>query len=239
MASGYREYAAEGTLIAGGGAALLLQLADPVVASAVAAHSGYARDPVGRLAHTLRYVYAVSLGPDAVRQVAAERVQRAHAGIPGADDPVHQLWVAATLYRVGTQVHEVVFGRMSDELADEVYASSAALGTMLEVPASAWPADRTAFGTYWDATVAELDVGDDARAVANGILRPVAAPLWMRAAMPTGRTITAGLLPPRIREAYGFADRPRAFRRAVGVLRAAVRVTPRGIRRMPSRRLAG
>ena len=53
----YRQYSAEGALIAGGGAAILLQLGDPVVAAGVAAHSDFSSDPLRRLRHTLAYVY--------------------------------------------------------------------------------------------------------------------------------------------------------------------------------------
>ncbi len=51
------------------------------------------------------------------------------------------------------------------------------------------------------------------------------------------RTLTAGLLPASIRDAYGLPDRPRAFRRAVRVARLAARLTPRRLRELPSRRL--
>ncbi len=97
----YREYSAEGALIAGGGAAILLQLGDPVVAAGVAAHSDFSSDPMRRLRHTLAYVYAIGLGDPHQAAGAARTVNRAHAPVPGAFDPDHQLWVAATLYAVG------------------------------------------------------------------------------------------------------------------------------------------
>jgi uncharacterized protein (DUF2236 family) len=236
---GFERYARDSTLVLGGGAAILLQLGDPVVAAGVAAHSAFADDPVRRLRHTLGYVYAVMLGdPDAVRRVSGF-VDRAHAGVPGATDPERQLWVAATLYRVGVQVHELVVGPVGDALADELYAASARLGTALQLPAERWPADRAAFERYWADAVARLWVGEDARAVARDLLHPRRAPLWVRAAMPLGRVLTAGLLPQRVREAYGLPANERAFRRAVRVARVAARLTPRRLRELPSRRFAG
>ena len=233
----FERYARDGALVLGGPAAILLQVADPVVARGVARHSAFADDPMRRLRHTLGYVYAVTLGePPQVRH-AAGFVDHAHAGIPGATEPHRQLWVAATLYRTGVDVYELLRGPMPPALADEVYTASAGLGTALQVPPGLWPADRAAFERYWMDAVATLEVGDDARAVARDLLRPGRVPLWVRAGMPLGRTLTAGLLPASIRDAYGLPDRPGAFRRAVRVARLAARITPRRLHELPSRRL--
>ncbi|MGN6502612.1 MAG: oxygenase MpaB family protein, partial [Pseudolysinimonas sp.] len=158
-------------------------------------------------------------------------------GVPGATNPDRQLWVAATLYRVGVQVHELLRGPLDDDLADELYAASAHLGTALQLPAAHWPADRTAFERYWADAVQTLQVGDDARAVARDLLHPRHVPAWVRAAMPLGRTLTAGLLPASVREGYGLPAREGAFRRAVRLARVIARVTPRRLRELPSRRL--
>lgn len=233
------DYLAEGSLVLGGGAALLLQLAHPTVAHAVAGHSRFARDPMRRLRHTLGYVYAISLGTPEVAGAAASAVDRAHAGIPGATDPEPQLWVGATLYGVGMQVHELLFAPLPDAVADEVYAVSGRLGTSLQVPPELWPADRAAFAAYWERTLPTLTVGDEARAVARGILHPArgTVPLWVRAALPLGRLVTASLLPEAIRDAYGFPRAPRRERAAVRLVLVIARLTPRRIRRLPSRLL--
>jgi uncharacterized protein (DUF2236 family) len=217
----FQRYASDGALVLGGGAAILLQIADPVVGAGVAAHSGFADDPMRRLRHTLTYVYAIGLG----------------SGVPGATDPERQLWVAATLYRLGVDVHELLHGPMPRPLADEVYTASARLGTALQLPAGLWPTDRAAFDDYWHDAVAGLQVTDDARRVADELLWPRRVPPWVRAAMPLGRTVTAGLLPHPVREAFGLPHDRRAFRRAVGIARAGARVAPRRLRELPSRRL--
>src|SRR5919197_5892647 len=45
-------------LLGSGSRALLLQVAHPLVAAAVAEHSRYRRDPIGRLRHTLEAIYS-------------------------------------------------------------------------------------------------------------------------------------------------------------------------------------
>ena len=233
----FERYAADGALVLGGLAAILLQVADPVVARGVAAHSAFADDPMRRLRHTLTFVYAVLLGTPAQCAKAAGFVDRAHAGVPGARDGDRQLWVAATLVRVGMQLRELLDGPLDDSLAEEVVAASAAFGTVLQLPPDAWPADRAAFEAYWAAAVARLEVTDDARRVAADLLAARAAPWWVRTAMPLAVTVSAGLLPPSVRDAYGFRHRPARFRRTIRLLRAVLAVTPRRLRELPARRL--
>jgi uncharacterized protein (DUF2236 family) len=233
----FRRYAADSSLVLGGLAAILLQLAHPVVARGVAADSTFARDPLRRLRHTLAYVYAVQLGSADQHARAARRVDSAHARVTGARDRGAQLWVAATLARTGVQVHELLHGPLPVDLAEEIHAASAELGMTLQLPADAWPADRAAFDRYWEATVAGLEVGDDARGVAAELLAARAAPWWLRLALPAAREFTAVLLPPDLRVAYGLPRHPHRQALTVGVLRVLVRVLPRRLRESPARRL--
>jgi len=231
------EYAADGVLVLGGAAAILLQVADPVVARGVAEHSDFARRPMDRLRNTLRYVYAVGLGSAQQSRLAAGAVNRAHARVTGARDADRQLWVAATLHRVGITVHEAVAGPLPAALADEIYAAGERLGSALQLPPGLWPADRAAFDTYWMDAVAALEIGDDARGIARDLLRNRAIPWWTRPAMPLVRVVTSGLLPPEVREAYGLPWHPGRYRAAIRFVRVLRRVTPRRLRELPSRRL--
>src|SRR5215218_1716477 len=138
----FERYARDSALVLGGAAAILLQLGDPVVARGVARHSAFRDDPMMRLRHTLGFVYAVMLGDAEQLRRVAERVDAAHADVSGALDPERQLWVAATLYRVGVDVYELLRGPMPDDVADEVYSASALLGTALQMPADRWPPGR-------------------------------------------------------------------------------------------------
>lgn len=233
----FERYAADGMLVLGGLAALLLQVGDPVVARGVTAHSTFARDPLERLRRTLGYVYAVEFGTPRQRRRAASLVDRSHTGIPGSTDVDRQLWVAATLVATGIQLHELLNGPIDPALAAEIHEAGADLATALQVPIEAWPTDRAAFDRYWTDAVARLEVGDDARSVAHDLLRARGTPWWTRPAMPLVRTLTSGLLPDSLRTAYGLTFRPARFRVTVGTLRILNRLTPRRLRELPARRL--
>src|SRR5438034_10910524 len=73
----------ERILLLGGPAALLLQLAHPLVAAGVADHSGFMADPFERLRATLDATLRVSFGDREQVQEAAARVAATHRRGPG------------------------------------------------------------------------------------------------------------------------------------------------------------
>lgn len=239
----FRELASEGVLLLGGARAILLQVADPVVGAGVAAHSDFANRPVHRLDATLRYVYAVVLGDERAATEAPRHVDRAHAPVRGASDPERQRWVAATLYDTAVQVQERVGARIPHPLAEEMLREYAALGTRLRMPVELWPGDHAAFTRYWDGALATLEVGEDARRIARDLLHPPHPQVALRLALPLVRLVTAGLLPPALREAYGLpwdARRARRYERAMDCIAVVNLLLPRRVRSWPARRyLAG
>ena len=70
----------EGALLLGGGRALLLQVAHPLVAAGVSQHSNYREDPFGRLYRTLDTVTTIVFGSASDAKAVAAREARA-AGI--------------------------------------------------------------------------------------------------------------------------------------------------------------
>lgn len=238
--------APESVLLAGAGRAILLQLANPAVGRGVALHSNSVADPLRRLHGTLSYVYALTNGSPAQQRTVKARVQRAHLPVKGdgsgaqpaydAADPQLQLWVAATLYDSGMQVHDAVFGPLPPGAAESLYRQYGVLGTALGMPAALWPATRSDFAAYWDARLSELSVDDSVQAVAAELLAATNAPLWVRALMPLARFLTVGLLPPSVRELYGFRWSRRnevllgVFFKSAAIL---VRITPARIRQAP------
>jgi uncharacterized protein (DUF2236 family) len=222
---------AEAVLLAGGGRAILLQLAHPAVGHAVADHSNFASDPTRRLRHTLTYVYALLWGTPEQAAFVTAMVNRAHEPVASASynaaDPELQLWVTATLYDSAATMYSRIFGPMDDADADAIYADYALIGVALQMPRELWPADRAAFADYWRATAATLEVDDTTRAVSRTLLHPPTGPLWLRAAMPLARLLTAGLLSPELRESFGLPWDTRRQRRFDRIMRATARVYPR------------
>ncbi|WP_338031413.1 oxygenase MpaB family protein [Diaminobutyricibacter tongyongensis] len=234
---GVHDIVAEAVLVAGGGRAILLQIAHPAVGRGVVDHSDFAADPLGRLRSTLTFVYATVYGsPDEVAAVQ-RAVNRAHAPVraasPSGDGPAYnafdpqlQLWVAATLYDSAVTTYEGVFGPLDSESADRIYSEYSVLGTVLQVPPGLWPADRGAFAAYWAATLPTLKVTPGTRAVAQQVLHGRNLPLWLRSVMPLGRLATAGLLPVPLRVEFGLPWNRRRQRRFDRLMRLTAVVYP-------------
>jgi uncharacterized protein (DUF2236 family) len=240
--TGMADMGAEAVLIAGGGRAILLQLADARIGAAIADHSDFATDPMRRLRHTLAYVYAQVYGSPEQQRATREWVERAHVPVRSAaysaDDPALQLWVAATLYDSAILVHETIYGPLPAEAAERILQDYAILGTALRLDPELWPSSRAEFAIYWEAQLAALDVTDSARHQAALLLRPAAAPWWLRLAMPAARLVTAGLLPASVREEFRMPWSParaRRFDRFMGFTRAVYPRLPRRLRQLPMR----
>ena len=150
--------------------------------------------------------------------------------------PELQLWVAATLYESATHLHGLLYGPLDDDTADDIYREYSRLGTSLQVPPQLWPEDRAAFRRYWNEQLALLTTDAATRAVAHELLHSRTAPFWYRAALPLARLVTAGLLPPHVRELFDFpwsARRQRRFDRVLGGIRLIYPRLPRVLRHWP------
>jgi uncharacterized protein (DUF2236 family) len=240
------DIAAESVLIAAGGRAILLQLANPGVGRGVAEHSDFASRPLSRLVRTLEYVYTVVYGNPEQVEAVVRSVSRAHGPVrsaPDADDPTYsafdprlQLWVAATLYDSALDMHERIYGPLDEASAELIYQDYAVLGTALQVPPALWPADRAAFREYWSRELLTLHTDTTTKRVAHALLHPTAAPFWLRAAMPLARLMTSGLLPASLRDSFELPWSPARRRMFAGVM-AVVRVVyprlPRTLRHLP------
>jgi uncharacterized protein (DUF2236 family) len=86
---------------------LLMQALHPLAMAGVDQHSGWRRDPAGRLAATTAYLTTVTFGDRAEARQAAARVRRIHDHVRGTDavtgrpyaagDPALLLWVHGAL----------------------------------------------------------------------------------------------------------------------------------------------
>ncbi len=242
----------ERALLAGGQASLLLQLAHPLVASAVAGHSEFRSDPLRRLRRTLEATLMITFGDTEQAKAAAEGVAAVHrrvhgrlpnacgavpAGTPyNAADPELGMWVHATLVATALEV----FGRFVRPLSaadrGRYYQESKRFAAMFGVPAEAMPDAYRGFEDYVRSMVEgrTLRVCDEARRLSLEILRPEVPGLRWAAGL--GRVLTAGLLPPRFRRAYGLPwglPQRILFESARRSARVGLRATPDRVRYWP------
>ncbi|WP_353827583.1 oxygenase MpaB family protein [Agromyces sp. SYSU T0242] len=242
-----RRHAADATLMAGGAAAILLQLADPRVAAGVAGHSRFRERPLDRLVATHGYLTAVTFGDERTIRGVVRAVDGRHASVRGgrgpaydARDPDAQRWVAATLLAVSLRLEERLQGApLDDRTADALVRSYGAFAARLQGEPAGWPETRAEFDGWWADRLSATSVGEDARAVAHDLLAGTGLPPVLVPLMAPVRLVTAALLPAALREAYGLHWTPRAQRTAAGwftALRVLRRLVPARVRAIPTRR---
>jgi uncharacterized protein (DUF2236 family) len=228
--SAIRRIGAESVLMLGGGRALLMQVAHPIVARGVVHHSSYATEPWRRLARTMTALYTIVLGTREEADRAAAITQAVHARVPGADDPDAQLWVHSTLVDTGLVMYERFVGRLAAGDREAFFQEMNLVAELFGVPREVLPKTLDEFREYQRAV--DLRITDDARAVARTVLAPP-APLALQPAIRALRPVTIGLLPPKIRELYGFRW-SRAYGLALHAQARSVRTllpaTPRKLR---------
>lgn len=243
--------AREPFLLVGGGRALLMQVAHPLVAQGVVDHSDYRRDPFGRLVRTVRWLVAVTFGTTAEAHAASRQVRRVHGGVRGAlragnataglppgtpytaFDPALSRWVLATIVESMLATYSATVGTLDVRDADRFVREWRAVAPLVQVrDADMW--DSAAhLHAYVQRTVASLHPVPASRDAARMVLRP---PLPTRALRPVTASVaflTTGLLPPALRRAYGLRWTPldaAAHRATCMSLRATHRVLPRRLR---------
>lgn len=243
--------AREPFLLVGGGRALLMQVAHPLVAQGVVDHSDYQRDPFGRLVRTLRWLVAVTFGTTAEAHAASREVRRVHGAVRGtlhahnatvdlphgtpynAFDPALSRWVLATIVESMLVTYDATVGGLDRRDADRFVREWRAVAPLVHVrDADTWDSAQALHDDV-RATVATLRPVPASRDAARVVLSP---PLPARALRPATASIaflTAGLLPPELRRAYGLrwsAIEAGGHRAACASLRATHRVLPRRLR---------
>jgi uncharacterized protein (DUF2236 family) len=213
------------TPLLGGGAAVLLQVAHPLVACGVVEHSGYQRDLWKRLVGTMRALYQVTYGDKAEAERAGARVRQAHRRVfgtttcqlgvfpPGtrysACDPELMLWVHATLVYSSLAAYQRFVERLSEHELERYHAEMRTVAQLFGAPASVLPRSYAEFCDYVDAQFESdtIRATPPAQEVASVILAtPLPAPLRLLA--PAHRLATARILPPRLRREYNLRWTP-------------------------------
>ena len=239
----------EAVVVLGWGRAILLQLAHPLVAAGVGAHSGFdagALAYVRRMRRTIGAMLSLTFGTESEVTETADRINAIHRRVHGrldctvggypagtpydATDPVLLTWVHATLIDSQLRTYALFVGPLAPDEEDRYCAEAARVGPLLGVSASELPDTRDRLDGYLDRMQREdrLAVGVGARRLADALLAPPGR-RWVAPALWLGRLTAVGLLPEPIRDAYGFPWRARDAKRlrsVAAVLRAARRITP-------------
>lgn len=232
----------EAVIFLGAGRALLLQLAHPWVAAAVAEHSRTFADPIGRFHRTFDIVFAMVFGSLDRALLSSRQLHRRHGMIVGqmpetvgpfvagsrycANDIPSLRWVHATLVETALMAHDLVLPPLAAEERERYWTERRLFGALFGLTADDLPADWSGFAAY-NATMAQsetLTVSAAAREIATQIftgarpwLRP---PRWYRA-------LTARMLPEPLRAGFGLELDASDVRAADNALRWIRRVYPK------------
>jgi uncharacterized protein (DUF2236 family) len=203
----------------GGGPAVLLQVAHPLVAAGVVQHSDYRGDLWRRLGRTLRALYLIAYGTKGEAARAGKTVQTVHSRVQGetdvqlgpfpagtrysAADPELMLWVHATLVESSLTVYQRFVRVLPPDDQERYYQEMALVARLFGTPASVIPPSLAEFRDYFTAQLAgeAITVTAPAKEVASVILE-APLPAVTRVLVPAHRLATAGLLPARLRQEY-------------------------------------
>jgi uncharacterized protein (DUF2236 family) len=232
----------EAVIFLGAGRALMLQLAHPWVAAAIAEHSKTFADPIGRFHRTFDIVFAMVFGSLDRALLSSRQLYRRHSMIVGempetvgpfvagsrycANDIPSLRWVHATLVETALMAHDLVLPPLSAEERERYWTESRTFGALFGLTGDDLPADWSGFAAYTNAMAQSdtLTVSPAAREIVRQIfggarpwLRP---PRWYRA-------LTASLLPEPLRAGFGFELDERNTRSADNALKWIRRVYPK------------
>jgi uncharacterized protein (DUF2236 family) len=234
----------ERVVVLGWGRAILLQLAHPLVAAGVAAHSDFAGHRLGRLRRlhgTIGAMLDFASGDPRRARATAARINAIHDRVSGrlrdhargyperagysATDPALLRWVHATLLDSIPVAYERFVGPLGEGWRERYCEESAEVARLLRIPdalAIGWAGELDA---YLEEMLRgpSIEVTPAAREVARQLLYPPVTDPTRPAAWLV-RLVTLGLLPRSIRDEYGFPWSP-ARERALAAFAFLVRRT--------------
>ncbi len=219
----------ERVVVLGWGRAILLQLAHPLVAAGVAEHSGFAGSRWARLQRlhaTVGAMVELSFGDQAQRRLTAGRINAIHERVHGrlpervgryprgtwytATDPELLRWVHATLLDSIPLAYERFVGPLGPADEDRYCEESCEAGRLLHIPEALLLTRAADVDGLMEQSLngGMLAVGAAAKSVARQLLYPPLTDPTRPVAWLT-RLATLGLLPPGVRDSYGFPWSPR------------------------------
>ena len=238
----------EAAIFLGAGRALLLQLAHPWIATAIAQHSPVLADPIGRFHRTFSAMFTMAFGTIEQALAAARRLHQRHARVSGtlaqaagpfaansryeANDIAALCWVHATLIDTALVAYQLVCPTLSVEERQRYWTEARLFAAFFGIPQDALPQSWVDFaaGNEKMGRSDVLTVSDQARSIAGAVLSGAGTrlpiPSWYRA-------LTARLLPLRLRGDFGLPYgefEHRKTERALAVLRGVYPWVPGRLR---------
>lgn len=250
------KFGGEWTALLGGGRALVLQVAHPVVAAGIAQFSDYQHDPWKRLQGTLDLYLTTVFGGQGEAINAGAALRAMHRNIRGVDAsgqryhalaPEPYTWVHATLVDSLIEAIEAFQRPLSTAEREQIYAEMGQVGRLYGIRPQDLPEDWAGFVSYRDEMISRrLEVSETLMTALESIMHlpppsflPIARPFWpVLGAVPSriSALVTAGLLPTAVRESLGLEWTPgkaRALRLLQSSLRRLAPLLPRRVRLMP------
>ncbi len=246
----------EAVTLLGGGRALLMQVAHPLVATAVADHSQFPSAALERLTRTLDLALTIAFADATSALRAIQAIERVHAKVHGvlsesvgkfargtpydANDPALLFWVHATLVDSAVVAYERFVGPLSAAGRRVYYEQSKIAARLFRIPDTVIPPTWAAFRAYMDdmENGETLAVGAVGRELAAAILAPPLPPVVRQIVGATG-LVTRGLLPPRVRAELGLswsAAADAALSTIAAASRALLPLLPAQVRFLPQSR---
>jgi uncharacterized protein (DUF2236 family) len=216
--------------------ALLMQALHPLAMAGVDQHSGWRRDPVGRLAATSAYLAVVTFGERAVAEQAAARVRRIHEHVRGVDavtgrryaagDPALLLWVHAALVQSSLAAVWAFGTPLPAQDSDRYVAEMMVAAELVGVPRSLVPASVAELERYVASVRPGLSCTPAARESMACLLDPPGLDEEIAGFWHDVRDAAIAVLPQWARQMYGYSAPPLSpgrrteIRQSLGVLDA-------------------
>jgi len=215
---------------------LLMQALHPLAMAGVDQHSGWRRDPVGRLAATSAYLATVTFGERAVAEQAAARVRRIHDHVRGVDavtgrpyaagDPALLLWVHAALVQSSLAAVWAFGTPLSAEDSDRYVEEMMVAAELVGVPRPLVPASVAELERYVAWVRPGLSCTPAARESMAYLLDPPGLDEEIAGFWQDVRDAAIAVLPEWARQMYGYSAPPLSpgrrteIRQSLGVLDA-------------------
>jgi uncharacterized protein (DUF2236 family) len=243
----------EDVVLLGSSRAVLMQLAHPLVAMGVSAHSNYMTDPFGRAKRTFVLGELLTFGSFDTARQAARTINRKHVHVHGnlpmdagafskgtrydARDPELLLWVHATLVDTLLLCYNLFISPLTPTEQDTFYQESKEVALLLGLLPDKMPGtvDDLRQYVYEMVQSKRLVATPQALQLAQQLLFPP-APAILRPLMHLNLQLTCALLPQPVREIYGLewdSHRQLVFDLSARGMRTIIPRLPMYLRELP------